>query len=218
MSIRVTQIGVGGFDENFSYIIHDLATKEGFVVDPSGTFQRVIHAVQTLNIQIHSILLTHSHGDHYDALGEAVQTFPDAVVRIHEHGASRIPGVVQSCVDGEQLSLGAGSIEVLHTPGHTDDSICLFVPATTECPPQLVSGDTVFIDGCGRISADATETMFASLQRVKQLPSETIIYPGHDYGPTPTDTLVRQRETNRFLNTDDMAEFSHRRFGSAPLQ
>lgn len=218
MPIRVTQIGVGGFDENCSYLIHDLESKHGFVVDPAGSFERVIHAAHALAIDVTGIILTHSHSDHFDALHQAVESFPRATIYIHEYGRLRIPFDTSALVDGQSLLLGNGCMTVLHTPGHTEDSICLFVAAAENCPPQLVSGDTLFVGGCGRIPADAAATMYASLQRLKALPSETIVYPGHDYGETPTDTLGHQLIVNRFLTADSLSTFTERRLGANAVQ
>lgn len=218
MPIRVTQIGVGGFDDNFSYLVHDLDTKKGMVIDPSGSFERVVHAAAMLGIEVTDIVLTHSHGDHFDALEEAMQAYPRATVRIHENGEARVPTAVEPFADSHSFALGDGRVEVLYTPGHTDDSVCLYIAAQESCPPQLVTGDTVFVDGCGRIPREQAKTMFDSLQRVKALPAETVIYPGHDYGETPTSTLGAQMASNRFLNTNILTEFVERRLGSGAVQ
>ena len=213
MAVRVTQLYVNGFDDNFSYLLFDEASRSGFIVDPSGTFQRVLHAVDTLDLKIEGIILTHTHPDHYDALAEALERFP-VPVYVGAPGAARISApTIRPLEDGATLALGACTISVLHTPGHASDAICLFVPAQEKVPPQLISGDTLFVDGCGRTTPEAIEEMYASLQRLKALPPETVIYPGHDYGPTPTATLAAQRTDNPYLCAPDLHSFRERRLG-----
>lgn len=214
MAVRVTQLFVNGFDDNFAYLIHDEETTEGYVVDPSGNFDRVQHAISTLGVEVVGVILTHTHQDHYDALDAALAAYA-VPVYVEASGAGRISAPsVQPLQDGDTLPLGAAQLVVMHTPGHATDSICLYLPAQDTVPPQLIAGDTLFIDGCGRTAPAAIETMYESLQRLRELPAETVIYPGHDYGPTPTATIGAQCTSNPYLSATDLATFRERRLGS----
>lgn len=214
MAVRVTQLFVSGFDDNFSYLIHDEETTQGYVVDPSGSFDRVTHAVATLGVEVVGIILTHTHPDHHDALATALVAYA-VPVYVEASGIGRISApAVQPLHENDTLPLGEKSLAVMHTPGHTSDSICLYLPAQATVPPQLIAGDTLFINGCGRTAPAAIETMYQSLQRLRALPAETLIYPGHDYGPTPTATIGAQRTSNPYLSATDLVTFRERRLAS----
>jgi glyoxylase-like metal-dependent hydrolase (beta-lactamase superfamily II) len=211
MSVRVTQIGVGGFDDNFAYLIHDLATQRGFVVDPSGNVSRILHAKEVLGIELVGILITHTHFDHIEGI-DAVAPGGAVPVYVHELGVAKVnASTVYPLCDQQTVQVGETEVTVLHTPGHSEDAVC-FLLEPSDLPPQLVTGDTLFVHGCGRIQPAQAETMFASLQRLKHLPPETVIYPGHDYGPTPTSTLEHECQHNPYLTAPDIETFRERRF------
>lgn len=213
MAARVTQISVKGFDENFAYLVHDLATKQGYIVDPSGSVERIEYACRVLGIEVIGVLVTHTHFDHIDGLPAVLAEHPVPVF-VHEAGATAITaGSVRPLCDGDILALGEDSLRVIHTPGHAPDAVC-FLLTPEGVAPQLITGDTLFVDGCGRIAAADTQTMFDSLQRLKALPSATVIYPGHDYGPTPTSTLAQECEQNPYLTATDVESFAARRFAT----
>ena len=107
------------------------------------------------------------------------------------------------------MKSGRFNWSVMHTPGHSPDGICFY------CSPHLISGDTLFIDRCGR--ADLAESnvtdLFHSLSRLKKLPGDTIIYPGHDYGLTQFDLMENQLVQNPYLKTYNQDEFIRLRMG-----
>lgn len=212
MALHVTQVSVVGLDNNFSYIVHCDSTKEALLVDPSGDFARVAEQVQQLQVTVVGILITHTHRDHIDALTAALELFPAAVF-VHETGVESIVAqAVQPLVDGNEIELGDSVITVLHTPGHSPDAVCYFF-ATTTGQPVLISGDTLFIDGCGRTNDQMVGALYDSLQLLKTLPSDTVVFPGHDYGPVPADTLANQLLTNRFLQATTLPDFCMERLG-----
>ena len=106
--------------------------------------------------------------------------------------------------------MGKISFDILHTPGHTPGCQCFLAQG------QLISGDTLFIDGVGRcdLPGGDPKVMYASLSNIlMKLPDETIVYPGHNYGPTPTDTIGRQKQTNPYLQCSNLNEFLVERMG-----
>lgn len=215
MSIRVHQYAVGGYDANFSYLLADETSRTAYVVDPAGDLTKLQETVAAQALTITGHLITHSHFDHVDALERALATYP-APVHAHAAAADRLTTPIEPLHDGDTLPLGRDAITVLHTPGHSPDAVCFFIAATAaaDAVPHLISGDTLFVSKCGRTDRAHVEELYHSLQRLKQLPPETVIYPGHDYGDTPTATLAHELEHNPYLTAPDLTTFIQRRLGS----
>ena len=115
-----------------------------------------------------------------------------------EVDASNIPGVDRTVTDGEEILLGEVRLRFLLTPDHTRGGLCIIVD-----DEALLTGDTLFIGDCGRTDIGGSDTqMFQTLQRLKILPDHLIVYPGHDYGSKPFDTLGNQKKTNNLRGTD----------------
>ncbi|HUP57216.1 MAG TPA: MBL fold metallo-hydrolase, partial [Bdellovibrionota bacterium] len=142
-----------------------------------------------------AILLTHTHHDHVAGVPELVSRFPDAALRVHTGDSHRLSPELQRRArpvgDGEMIAIGELSIKALHTPGHSAGEISYLIQTR---PPCLLTGDTVFIRDCGRtdFESGSNDQMFASLQKIKRLPPETIILPGHHYKPECASTLGRE--------------------------
>lgn len=208
--ILIKQIPVGTYD-NFAYLVGDPVSREAVVIDPAWEVPKIIEEAIALKLNIKAIWLTHGHGDHTEGVTALRERFPVPVyLSPNEHEKYR-PEVGTSFLDiGDQLSVGELTCTVLHTPGHSQGGVCFYFA------PPLIAGDTLFINGCGRcdlVGSDA-EAMYVSLhQTVAALPDETLIYPGHNYGPTPTDTLGNQKKTNRFLLAKTKEDFIKTRMG-----
>ena len=125
-------------------------------------------------------------------------------LRVYAHkseapGLKRVTGLSDSDIvrvdSGDRLSVGAVEVEFLHTPGHTPGSQCFRIRNT------LVSGDTLFIDGCGRVDLPGSDPdeMYESLRKLRSLPDDTILLPGHNYGSVPNATLGDTKRTNAYL-------------------
>ncbi len=215
MALSVTQHLVGGFDKNCTYICTDTETGAAAIVDPTGDMAQVLADV-THRDALTAIWLTHTHFDHYDgvpAIYDRVGTIP---IYVHEWGMPALQTVgyqdVHPFADGDTLTLGNTTMEVLHTPGHSPDGCCFYTEDTDSDAPALLSGDTLFVRGCGRTTPPDAPQLYESLQRLKALPEETVVYPGHDYGPSPTSTLAIERAENRFLIAPDYDTFYQERF------
>ena len=217
MGLLVKQIAVGGFDGNFSYLVINDATKETLVVDPSGEVGKIEAAVADDGLTVVGVLITHTHFDHIDKLPELLTYYGnDLPVYVHENGADAINANNRQLLhEASVVTLGQHPIEVMHTPGHIADAVCFSIQAndSTEGVPLLITGDTLFVEGCGRISESEATTMYGSLGRLKHLPGKTIVYPGHDYGPTPTSTIAHECAHNRFLVAPDLPAFIRERLG-----
>lgn len=214
-TLNVLQIPVNGFDDNVSYIVYDTETHDAFIVDPAGEIDRVFTEVEQASFNIVGVLITHSHPDHTEGLADTLHRF-SVPIYIHENGVSKLSAEgVHGVPEGDILTLGGGGVEVLHTPGHIQDAVCYYIPTdqAVDEVPKLLTGDTLFVEGCGRTNERDVHTLYESLQRLQELPDETKVYPGHDYGPTPVSTIAHEREHNKYLLADDFDAFKRIRLG-----
>ncbi len=200
----VEQIIVG-FD-NFSHIIYDAVSKESSVVDPSFDIKKQVDFLKSKKLDLKYIINTHHHSDHTSKTEKLKELYPKAKITVSEAYQDNLdinPEVLVS--EGSKLKIGSIVLKFLLTPGHTPDGLCIIVENIA-----LLTGDTLFIDNCGR--ADLPDSnisdLFKSLQRLKQLSDDLIVYPGHDYGPKPFDTLYNQKKTNPALFAKNLDEFS----------
>lgn len=211
MALLVHQIPVGGFDDNFSYLIYDYETTDGVVVDPTGDTNLIFAAVQDLHITVTAMYITHTHFDHIDGIPAIRAQYGEVPIYVHELGQTALKEHknVHTITDHENLALAGHSITVLHTPGHIDDAVCYFIAADAahSGKPKLISGDTLFVGGCGRTTETRVKDLYESLQELKHLPGDTYVYPGHDYGSTPTATIAEECATNKYLLATDFNAF-----------
>ncbi len=192
------QIEAGG-DRNFSYLIGDEETRLCAVVDPGYDTSKLAARVQALGLNVAYILNTHTHHDHTAGNG----VFHTGDVKLAAYKEARVnPDVPLD--HGDVIQLGKQRIEVLFTPGHYVDALCLLVNG------KLMTGDTLFVGCIGGSSSQGgnAETQFHSLFNViLKLDDSVEVYPGHDYGPTPFSTIGHERATNPFLSRTDFQDF-----------
>jgi len=196
-----------GQKQNFSYLISDLSTKKAVVVDPAWEVKKILALAQSKELEITDILLTHSHYDHVNGLSEILESCEAQVhLSVAEANFWIDSQYFQTVMhDGNDIiSVGNIKIKALHTPGHTIGSMCYYVDE------NLITGDTLFIPRCGRcdLPSGNAEQMFYSLKRITETFSpQTVIYPGHDYGETPTATLAELMANNSSLQFNQCADF-----------
>jgi glyoxylase-like metal-dependent hydrolase (beta-lactamase superfamily II) len=191
-------------------IIGDETSHEAMVIDPGDDIDNVLAVIREHKLQVKQIIITHAHIDHVGgamklrgATGAPILLNQNdyALLKMLDVQASWLgmaaPGDVSietSIVDGETLQTGSLKANVLHTPGHTEGSVCLYFPAEK----LLIAGDTLFARGIGRtdLPGGSFEKIMRSLQdRVLTLPDETVVIPGHG----PRTTIGEEREGNPFL-------------------
>ena len=196
--------------ENFIYFIHDHATGRVAVVDPDWDAAAILERVKQQNLKITDILLTHSHFDHINAIEEVLRGYDAQVHLIKEE--AKFWGHYQDLPTlhhgGDIIKLGESNIRILHTPGHTPGSACYFLDG------NVISGDTLFVFGCGRcdLAGGDPNQMYDTLRRLKSdLPSNTILHPGHNYAEKTTSTIQEQIEGNPFMHFNDRNAFVHYR-------
>jgi hydroxyacylglutathione hydrolase len=186
--------------DNFSYVIADEATKEAAVVDPDFNSAEIISLLNSLGFRAKYVIDTHDHVDHTVGNQDIKVAFDAKVVA---HKLSRIAKEI-SVVDEDVIKLGKVRIKVIHTPGHSPDSICLLFDN------RLLTGDTLFVGECGRtdLSGGSARDMYHSLfDRLMKLDDSIEVYPGHDYGSRPHSTIGLERRTNYTLEKRTVEEF-----------
>jgi glyoxylase-like metal-dependent hydrolase (beta-lactamase superfamily II) len=191
--------------QNFVYLIGDASTGEAAVVDPAWDPQAILAAAKQHNLQIKTVLLTHTHFDHINGV-EAILEATDARVFVHKKEAAMLQygSNVKKIESGEAVRIGGLDMTFIHTPGHTPGSQCFYVG------DRLIAGDTLFIRGCGRcdLPGGSPEEMYHSLtHQLGKLHDHTRLYPGHNYADVPVSTLGDERVHNPYLLAGSLEQF-----------
>ncbi|HBN45666.1 MAG TPA: MBL fold metallo-hydrolase [Candidatus Marinimicrobia bacterium] len=195
----------GGYDDNFQYILTCMQSRAQIAIDaalPLNTLRPF------LNGAFVAMLITHTHGDHIAFIDEYLEEFPELLIIIHEESSGRISAVnVHPTQDEEQIQIGQLNIDILHTPGHFPDSSCY------KLENVIFTGDTLFVGRTGRTISQGSDTgeLYQSVySKLLTLPQDTIIYPGHDYGKTPTISIKKNIEVSPLLQAANEQDFIER--------
>lgn len=195
---------------NFVYLIGDRETGEAIAVDPAYAPGELVDLLEADGMRLTGALITHYHPDHvggdlggWSIAGVAeLLALPgvDAQLHVQEEeawGVKRVTGCSDSDLavhaSGDVIDVGAIPITLIHTPGHTPGSQCFFVDG------RLVSGDTLFLDGCGRtdLPGGDAEALYESLtQKLSVVPDDAVLYPGHLYSADPSAPMGDVRRSN----------------------
>ena len=179
--LTVTKIAVGPMDNN-AYLLRDTSTGQGLLIDAANEAGRLIELIG--DTPVGTIVTTHRHADHWQALPE-VQTRTGAVVVAHSADADELPvSVGHRAQDGEVLTFGDASVTLIHLRGHTPGSVAVLYDAGGRLAdaPHVFTGDSLFPGGVGKTNSpadftsllgDVTERLFG------RLPDATWVYPGH---------------------------------------
>ena len=196
---EVKQLAVGGFDNNFSYVVRDTMSGETAVVDPCGDVSSIRAALDAAAPVIPKyILITHDHNDHTSGLAEVRSFFP-APVAVHPASTRIRSDLVLT--HGTELPFGSSFVQALFTPGHSPTSICWLLGDRS----AIFTGDTLFVGCCGYCRP---AVMFRTMREILlPLPDEAVVYSGHDYGEVQFDTLGHQKQVNPFLTAPDLDAF-----------
>jgi hydroxyacylglutathione hydrolase len=201
---------VGNFSV-FSYLIGDEETKEALFIDPADETEMLLSEAKSHGLMVKYIVNTHAHVDHIMGNAEMVKK-TGAKIIIHEMDATRLTRQPQDLLtmfkakpsppadilakDGDLIQIGKAGLKVLHTPGHSPGGMSLYVDG------MVFTGDTLFVGAVGRTDfpGSSWEIMEASIRnKLYTLPGETIVYPGHNYGSSPSSTIEHERRHNPFV-------------------
>ncbi|MCE2487452.1 MAG: MBL fold metallo-hydrolase [Desulfurellaceae bacterium] len=217
--IYFKQIEIGPM-QNFAYLIGDPDTREALVIDAAWDIPALVNVAQEDGYTISKALVTHYHQDHLGGefsghhIQGAAELLEQVKAKVYVHKAeaeflNRIAGLSDSDLvkveGGDTTTVGSLEVTFIHTPGHTPGSQCFLIGH------NLVAGDTLFINSCGRIDlpGSSPEDMYHSLQTLSKLVDETVLFPGHNYSGQPSDTLGNQKKHNMYLHltTRSLQEF-----------
>ena len=192
---------------NFVYLVGDTQTRECVIVDPAYAVNDLLQIVANDDMKLTGVLATHYHPDHVGGsmMGMNIegvaalldlQTVPIHVNANEASWVTRTTGISDNDLvkhsGGDKLCVGDIEITFVHTPGHTPGSQCFLVEQ------RLVAGDTLFLEGCGRTDLPGSNPgeMYASLQTLAKMPSDTLVCPGHQYSAMPSSNLGDVVATN----------------------
>ena len=210
--VIIERMPAGSYQVNM-YLLACPETHQAVLIDPSGNVKEIMSLIRQKEYQVQYILNTHGHADHIIANEHLKRTlkvpvcmheddirfFADAENRsaIEKELGLSVPQTADIRLkDGDIIETGSLRIEVIHTPGHTPGSVCFLVDG------NLFTGDTLFVGDVGRtdLTGGSLEILLESLEkRIITLPDETIVWPGHDYGETPTSTIGQEKEENPYI-------------------
>ncbi len=166
-------VNIPAFSDNYIWCLYQ--THDAIIVDP-GQSKPVLDVLQTKNLSLGAILITHHHTDHTAGVKQLKQVFPDARVYAPAYETSPAPDAIpvgqDMCLDFPELGIKA---QVLETPGHTRGHVSYYIEGMLFC------GDTLFAGGCGRLFEGTPEQMYHSLQRIVALDPKTKIFCAHEY-------------------------------------
>ncbi len=186
----------------FTYIVAADFGKEAIIIDPvDSKVEQYVKLLKELGLTLKYVFDTHVHADHITAAGKLRELTGCTTLLGEETGAACVSKTV---ADGEKISLPGVEFTVLRTPGHTQDSYCLYTPG------MVFTGDTLFIRGTGRTDFQAgnpVDQYNSIVNKLFTLPEETIVYPGHDYNGNISSTIWEEKRFNPRLAGKSVEEF-----------
>jgi hydroxyacylglutathione hydrolase len=218
-SIYLKQLELGPM-QNFAYIVADPSTRDAVVIDPAWEIDAIMRIVEQDDLTVKGALITHFHPDHLggNLMGHHIEGAAELLernlpIKVYLHAsdadfAHRIAGLSSSDLvrtsGSEEIRLGRLTLRFIHTPGHTPGSQCFLVDG------RLISGDTLFIGSCGRVDlpgSDPAQLYDSLVNKLKQLPDETVLYPGHNYADRATSTMGDEKRRNMYMRFNRLEDF-----------
>jgi hydroxyacylglutathione hydrolase len=204
---------------NFVYLVGDTETRKCMVVDPAWDIDGILQAAEREGMELTGVLATHYHPDHVGGhifgikIAGLAELLVKCPVKVHAsaldvEGIMKVTGLGRLDLveheGGDEIEIGGIKVTALHTPGHTPGSQCFLAGGS------LISGDTLFTEGCGRVDLPGgnAEQMYYSLTNVLgRLPDQTVLFPGHNYGPSPQSTMGEQKSSNYYMRIGSLEQW-----------
>ncbi len=188
----------------FTYLVADGINSEAIIIDPVDTkIEQYMRLLKELNLKLKYVFDTHVHADHITAAGK-LRELTNCITLLGE--ATGATCVSKTVSDGEKIHVGAIEFTVLETPGHTQDSFCLYTDGI------IFTGDTLFVRGTGRTDFQAgnpVDQYNSIVNKIFTLPDATIVYPGHDYNGNTSTTVWEEKNFNPRLAGKTVEEFKY---------
>lgn len=188
----------------YTYLLADENSKQAVIIDPvKENNQQYLVLLEQLGFKLRYVLDTHVHADHVTGAGELRDETGCETVLSHKTAAECVSSRV---VDGDEITVGAISLKVMETPGHTDDSLCYYV----EKEAMIFTGDTLLIRGTGRTdfqNGNPHDQYQSIFHKLLKLPSYTKVYPAHDYKGWMASTIGEELQHNPRLQVENEAEY-----------
>jgi len=217
-AIYLRQLEVGPM-QNYAYLVGDPIKREAAVIDAAWDIDAILAVAAEDGMRITKALVTHFHPDHLGGrfMGMTITGATELVAKlpVKVHLNKREAGMVNRVTDlsasdvvsvdgGETITVGDLPITFVHTPGHTPGSQCFLTAG------NLISGDTLFIGSCGRTDLPGSDPadLYHSLNGIlRNLPDDTVVYPGHNYADRPTSTIGHEKRRNMFMRFESLDDF-----------
>ncbi len=200
--------------ETFCYLIGDEKTQTAALIDPAFDTGKILGIAADLGCNITHVINTHCHSDH-TAGNQAIIRATNAKLLIHVTDAPKLSTIVNTAFskvlggkgspqpdvllqNNDKIAVGETVLLTIHTPGHTPGGICLYAPG------HVFTGDTLFVEAVGRtdLPGGSSRQLLQSIrERLYSLPGDTIVWPGHDYGPVPRSSIDYEKQNNGFTRT-----------------
>ncbi len=197
--MKVFQVPVGPM-QNFAYLLEDEKSREAIAIDSGWEIEPIVKLASAEGLRVKYVCATHRHFDHIKTIDRLASELGATTAAFAGSAVNPKAGLH----DGDVLKLGDAAVKVIHTPGHTEDSVCYYDGT------HLFTGDTLFIGAWGRtdLPGGSAATLFSTLHEIiMDLPASTVIYPGHDYGEVPYRTLGEESRRNPALLARTLADF-----------
>jgi hydroxyacylglutathione hydrolase len=196
---------------NFCYMLGDEETRTCAIIDPAFDPDKILNTVDDAGYTITHVINTHGHSDHTSGNAAIIEA-TGAQLCIHKNDAQQVtrlltrvlsrfmggkgsPKASRILEDNDIITIGKTELKVLHTPGHTPGSICIYAEG------HVFTGDTLFVQAVGRtdLPGGSSKQLLNSVhERIYTLPGDTKVWPGHDYGPSPSSTVAAEKQNNPF--------------------
>lgn len=216
-TLHILKLGVGSIPTN-CYLVWDGETKETIIIDPGSEPDKIIKAIKSRHLKPTAVFITHGHWDHIGASLSIKNMAPHITVAGHNDDALMVMSPEMNfsaksnrnvvgapfqrlLKDGDELTLGKYKFKVIHVPGHSPGSICLYFAGNKEEAPVLFSGDVIFFNAIGRTDFPgcSAELLDKGIrEKILVLPPETVVYPGHD----KATTIKAERINNSFVEEE----------------